>query len=68
MMNDISNLKNRFSISNAGDKYIVALQNENEKLKSEMNFSLRDLNNIQNFINKNPLKMLTSFSYIVYPA
>ena len=45
MMRDISNQKNRLCISNSGDKYTVALQNENENLKMENKFLLERLNN-----------------------
>ena len=45
MMKDISNLKDRLSVSNSGDKYMVALQNENEKLKKENEFLVERLNN-----------------------
>ena len=44
MMKDISNLKNRLSISNSGDKYMATLQNENEKLKKENEFLVERLN------------------------
>ena len=45
MMKDISNLKDRLSMSNSGDKYMVALQNENEKLKKKNEFLVERLNN-----------------------
>ena len=45
MMRDISNQKNRLCISNSGDKYTVALQNENENLKMENKFLVERLNN-----------------------
>ena len=45
MMKDISNLKDRLSVSNSGDKYMVTLQNENEKLKKKNEFLVERLNN-----------------------
>ena len=44
MMKDISNLRNQLSISNSGDKYMIALQNENQKLKKENESLVERLN------------------------
>ena len=45
MMNNINNLKNQISISNAGDKYIVTLENKKENLKKGNEFFVDRLNN-----------------------